>query len=332
MKVWGAIFNIIAVLIIITITMSMSQFIRISRRDFDQERLNISVTYATEAMFRESLKVQDIGLDYFHEDMIDISPGNSLDTFLELMSINYGLSNSQENSELLLNNINALILLDSSGFYTLQLVQDDTTPQDNIMGREFAFRWSVKIPYMKTVGNTTVALSTGREGWASITTGGTILAQEGEDNPLGLTDLQINSTIREQIKENIIAEASKRELDTGIFDNLITIPFTQTITGVNPLDPPGILLLMSGGGYASVDDISAVSVSGFKVRERNNIVGFIENSSGRRYYAKQGQLDPGRINIPGPSGYMILDYFNNMREAAEAGFFPHIGILRRKVR
>lgn len=328
MKVWAPTFNIFAVLLMLMLTTAYHNITRAVDRDFDQIRLNHAVRYATEAAFLEAIRVDDIGIGYDNLELVSVSPGKSLDTFINMLAINYDMSLSEENKQFIQNSIASIVLTGNYGFYITQLVENDTTPGNNVRGGEFEIRWSPKIPYFMTIGNTTYALNLNKERWVSVSDALTIRVPNDIGYPAGITRENVLEAVNNQITDTMIQEIERKNSNNQRFDFRFFLPVETTRAGVNPIQGPGILVFMQSAKFASSERINAVSVAGFRATRRINIIAFTENIGGvnRKFYSLEGQMDPIDIG----TRYRIENFFRNTREAALAGYAPHFGLLTRK--
>lgn len=329
MKVWSTIFNIFTLLIMGLMSISYIHVSRVANRDFNQARLNQAIEYATKETFTEALAVEDIDLDYETMGTVNINTGQSLDIFETMMCINYDMSVSYENKKYIENSIAAIVLSGNDGFYITQSVEDDTTPNNGVDGGEYVLRWSPKIPYLYEHSGTTYALNIGKEAYAGIDSSGKLIIPTNPGYPVGLTKEDAIIAANTQIKKAIVKEAEAKSSNNDNFEYNVNLPVETINTGVNPIDGPGILVLMSGNRFASPEPIDAISVSGYKTTKRVNVIAFTEMVNGveRKYYCYQGQMSPHDIN----SVYTIQNYYRTIADAAEAGYSPHYGLLSRKI-
>ena len=64
MKVWSAIFNLIAVVIIAIMLLVINNIDEVNHRQFEEIRLSYAIDYAVEAAFRAAVDTDSIGTDY----------------------------------------------------------------------------------------------------------------------------------------------------------------------------------------------------------------------------------------------------------------------------
>lgn len=329
MRVWSAVLNIIAVLFICIFLSDYRSLVDINERDLDQTRLNLAVEYATEGMFQKTIEIEDIDTDYSDMSVIHINSSDSLDIFETIMCFNYNMSPSDFNKALIEDSIAAAVLSGNDGFYITQLSDVDKNPNDDIDGGEKALRWSLKIPYIFEKDNSKYMINISEEKWAEIkmTNNGITLVLPTEDKyPDGITKQEAITSANNQINKAIIKEIKDRNTNQQGFKYKVYLPYETTKYGVNPIKGPGILMFIQDTKYASSQAMSAVSVSGFKVIEKATVIGFTDEI-GNKYYCYDTQIDPVDIGVK----YNIVNYFQSMESAAEAGFMPHYDLLSKKI-
>lgn len=330
MKVWAAIFNLFAVLIIMLLSLAYFNTNRVLDRDFNQARLNQAVKYSTEATLANSLSIEDTDLDYTDLNNISVSPGNSLDTFETMMCFNYNLSTSDSNKEDIENSIAVAVLSTNNGYYVTQTAEVDTTPNNGVRGGEYATKWSPKIPYTTKIGSKTYAINIGSKSYMGISDAGTVDTQVTSGYPMGINSQEKALEIANQeITKSMIKAIDDKNVNNDPFNYKFFLPSETTKTGINPIKGTGILVLMQNTDFASAEKISSISVSGYKAIKKVNVVSYIENVDGilKYYYCYQGQLNPNKIktysgSLPASVGDInqgyayVTNYFDNTRKAA----------------
>lgn len=329
MKVWSAIYNVFAVMILIMFSMAYLNVSKVSQRDFDQARLNQAVEFSTEATFRSALAVEDINVDYTNSDVVSINTGDSLDIFESLMCMNYDLSVSDNNKKLIEQSIASIVLTGNDGFYITQSAQDDTTPGDSVKGMEYSLKWSIKMPYLMRDGNNTYALNIGREAYTSISDSGIFEIPTSPGYPSGITKDKALEVANAQIQKVITKEIELKNINNERFNYNFQLPSVTNKNGVNPIDGAGILVLIQGADYVSSEKMNAISVSGYKTIKKINVIAFTETIDGtdRKYYCYQGQMDPTDIG----SRYRVNNYYNNIIDAAKDGYAPNYELMTKKI-
>lgn len=329
MKVWSVIFNMFALVVMGFMSIAYLNITRVCNRDFNTLRLNKAIEYAAKETFTEALAVEDLGVDYEDMGNININTGQSLDVFETMMCINYDMSVSYENKKYIENSIVAIVLSGNDGFYITQSVEDDTTPNNGVPGGEYVLRWSPKIPYLYSLNGSTFALNIGKGAYAWVDGTGKLIIPEDPDYPIDLTKEDALIAANNQIKKAIVTEAENKDSNNNQFEYNVNLPVQTINTGVNPIDGPGILVLMSGNRFASAEPIDAMGVSGYKTTKKVNVIAFTEMVNGveRKYYCYQGQMSPHDIN----NVYNVKNYYRTIADAAKDGYSPHYGLLSRKI-
>ena len=150
MKVWGSIFNLIAVVIIAIMLIIFNNIEETNSRQFEELRLAQAVDYAVEGAFRSAIATDTIGTDYTNGGMeeVQINPTQVMDTFYNIMCISYDMSNSPENKAKIEQSVATAVLCGIDGYYILESVEVDNDPYDPVVGGEYALSWGIKRPYI----------------------------------------------------------------------------------------------------------------------------------------------------------------------------------------
>lgn len=348
MKVWAAIFNLIAVLILLLLGISYFNLTATLERDFDQIRLNYAVEYATEAMFETTLESEDLDMDYTNLDKVQIDSSDALDIFCSLICFSYDMSLSEENFINIENSIASCVLAGSDGFYIGQMADYDSTPNDGILADSKRLRWSMKFPYFVKVGNYSYSVGYNDGQWKRVTKStntsdiksSKVYVPSDVGYPMGINDIDVKHAVNSQIRDAMLREIKANNLNKTGFDFKFYLPDNTTVNGVNPVEPPAVLLIMEGVDFASTERINALSVAGFKVVKRVNVVAFVDKKTGRHYYCYESQLlDEEKDACCGGNGsYHIENYYRDIRTAAESKglgsneyYSPYYDIMARKI-
>lgn len=346
MRVWSALFNIIALILILFIVIIFFNTTRVLERDFDQARLDYAVSFATRAMFEKTLEIGDLNADYTDISNVQLNSSNALDTFDNIMCMNYDLSTSKENKTMIENSIASVVLASSDGYYIAQLVNDYEIVGKNGVDNEVVniqtLKWSPKIPYYVTLEgyNTTYALNFIDKKYISIRHGvsnadsSTISIPQNPGYPGAIDANTVLKEVNNQITNSMIYEMNVRNYTKKENEYKFYLPLEQTYKGVNPIEGPSILMLVQGVEYASTQRLDAISVAGYKVAAKIAVIAFEDTARGnRKFYCYESQLPSDDISI-GSSGsgrYRIVNYYNNTTEAAKAGYAPNYEFLKRKI-
>lgn len=348
MKVWSAIFNIIAIMILMLLLLVYSNMSTVIQRDFDQLRLNYAVEYATEAMFRTTLKTEDIDTDYVDLDDVKVDSSDALDVFCSMICLSYNMSLSDENFENIENSIAAIALAGNDGYYIGKLSDNDASHGDGILVDSKRLKWSVKMPYIVKQGNYSYSLNHSNDNWnrvslssnSSSISSSTVHVSTEESLPMGITQDSITHAINTQVRDSLMAEIDRKNDNRKGFEYKFFLPDTTTVGHVNSLDPPSILVVMEGIDFAAQQKINALSVAGFKVTKKVNVLAFVDKETNRSYYCYESQLrDEEKDACCGGTGnFHIENYYKNMKSAASAispttgeHYYPYYDVLTRKI-
>lgn len=348
MKVWGAIFNVVAVLIIMILFVVYSNMSTVIQRDFDQVRLNYAVEYATEGMFQTTLKSEDLDIDYTDIENVKIDSSDALNVFCSMLCLSYDMALSDENFENIENSISAIALAGTDGFYIGKMSDNDASFGDGILVDSKKLRWSVKIPYFISDENYTYAVSFGSDDWSRIScttsdssiSGVNIHVSANEGLPMGISEEDVQHAVNNQVRNALLAEINHRNYNQEAFDYKFYLPDTTTVNHVNPIEPPSILLVMRGIDFASSEKINALSVAGFKVTQRVNVIAFVDTVTNKSYYCYESQLrDEERDACCGGTGrFHIENYYKDIKDAASdispttgEHYYPYYDVMTRKI-
>lgn len=314
MKVWSAIFNLIAVMMLVFMLVMYLNYTKVLKRDFDQARLNQALEYATEGMFQKTIEVEDIDTDYSDMYSVEINPSDSLDIFECIMCFNYNMSPSEENKKHIENFIPTAVLSTNDGYYIAQWIED------------YGLHWSLKYPYYIDIGDKSYTVNLHTEKWMSGTESGQFKVSVGTGYESGITMEEAVTAANNQINLAMINEIERKNDNGNTFNFKFFLPSETTEKGVNPITGPSVLLFMQGVDFASTERMNSIAVSGFKTVTRANVVAFIEN--GRKFYCYESQMDPNLIS----SGvYDIRDTYRTIEDAALDGYSPHFDLLTKKI-
>ena len=334
MKAWSAIFNIIAVMVLILTLVIFQNMVKVYERDFDQERLDYAVEFATRAMFDKTIEIEDIDLDYTDLGNIQLNSSDALGTFTDIMCLNYDMSLSEENKLHIESTIASTALAGNNGFYVLRWVTNRTKDANGTFTEEQLNRWSPKIPYFVNANDRVYAVNFVEQRYASINnyTGNEgkfsddLVVPSVSGYPLSLTQSEVMKNVNEQVTNTMLYEMRKRNPNMDVSAYKFYLPVETTVKGVNPIDGPSIMMVLHGVDYASTQKMSALSVSGYKAIKKVNVLAFREIATGRIYYCYETQIPTTRLGE-----FEMENYFGKIEDAAKAGYKPHVGFLANKI-
>ncbi|MBR1453190.1 MAG: hypothetical protein IJ593_00875 [Lachnospiraceae bacterium] len=341
MKNWSPIFNIIAVIAFVVFCATLVNVSDIANRDFDQERYSYVVQKATEAMFEKTVFSGNTELDYSDLEYVEINCANALETFDRVVCYSYDMSPSKENFALINDSIAACVIAGFNGYYVLETSLNDKVSSTN---PGYTQRFSVKIPYTFSNSSTTYIVDAKKASSASMKKNdhedSPVVYTSGNSDIAGLSqEAQFTRLINKQITDAAITEmlssnkVSQREIERF----RIRFPDEQTVSGVNPISVPGIIMFCSNASFASKERLESMSVAGYKVVRRNRVLGFYDSITRQAYYCYEGQLQDSEKSTAG-GRFVIEDFFKTKDEACRATsqavgkkYTPYYDIIARKI-
>ena len=358
MKVWTAVFDIVAVLIMV---MLLSYYLNVSTTidtEFNQARYEYAIRQATEAMFKQAIESEDIELDYSSMTYVNINASNGLEIFDRVICANYNMSYCDDNCNEINQSIAACVIAGYDGYYITEMSESDDIKGNGSTVDNYTLRFSPKYPFYVEAGGRTYAVDTYKNTYASLASntlaniGDTpkVSTKVGDPLPAGLTKERVNKAINVQIRDKILSEIYSSD-NVALKDYTqfrLYFPDDRTVTGVNPFEVPGIFVMMQGADFAKTEGMTSIGVAGFKVVPKQKVVLFTDTRTGRHYYCMQGQLKEeekdlasGGVVVGGVEGkFHIDDYVYTVKEAAEATYnnvengehyYPYYDILVRKI-
>lgn len=352
MKVWAPIFNLVTALLLILLGASYINICEVIERDFDQARYDYAVRQSTEAMFRSTLRAEDIGLDYRDMSYVSIDSSEALEIFDRVMCANYNMAPSDANFSAINDGIAACAIAGYDGYYLLESSDSDSIDNNGSARDGYALKFSTKKPYLIANDRMMYAVDTYKKTYSGMSltehNADPILYTTGAALPSGITEDSLQTEINKQIRSAILNEAANsNNVELGSLEGFrLLFPDETTVTGVNPFEVPGIFIIMDGVKYASTDTLSSMAVSGYKVVKKVNVIAFTDISTGRSYYCYEGQLRDeektaasGGIALGGSYGnFEIENYYGSIREACQEvspttglHYAPYYDIMARKI-
>ena len=330
MKTWSALFNFIAVWIIIIMLTVLYRHVDAIQADYDTAVLRQVIEYAGEAAFNSAVvQSGDIGMDYTKLGKVQLYTSEALRVFEDIVCLSYGMSLSAENRAHIESLIPSAILCTYDGYYITKLADDNVAE----------LKWSLKIPYTieaKRNGKTsTVAIRMDSEENFVIdnddTTGKVKPYKSygnGEDGA-GFQDSELNRDIARARINTIITNAlshniSQISADRGGKNYRVYLPAETTFTGINTIDGPSLIILLEGGDFAGKAKVSEAAISGLKVVRKRWVMGF-KDAEGNLWYCYESQLTDEVLSDP---NIQVNDRpFSSPLDAALSGYKPHFKLL-----
>lgn len=336
MKVWSAIFNMIAIVIIAIMLIVFYNIEETNVRQFEEARLAQAIDYSVEGAFRAAVATDSIGTDYTNGGLeeVQLNPSQIMDTFYNLVCLNYNMVSSVENKGKIENSVATAVLCGIDGYYVLESVEVDSNPLDVVIGGEYKLKWGYKRPYLVYSQNNSrlFAANLVNEKTLEYQVGQSYISRQsfnsdkGEDAglpPTGLSRAIVDNAISKLITEDINYAIHTRNINST--ENKMRsfyLPSGDTMTAINQIKSPSLILIFQDSTFLNGYDINICSVGGARVKVRSSVIGFQIAGDSTKYYCYAGQqLDE--------TGVTVLDRFDTLHDAAMAGYHPHIDWLRK---
>ena len=346
MKVWNAIFNLIAVVIIAIMINVIYSIDDTNQRQFEEVRLSYAIDYATEGAFRACIATDSIGTDYSNEGLkeVELNPTMVLPTFYNVLALSYDLSPSDANFMKIEQSIATGFLAAVNGYYVLEPAEVDTNPLDYEIGEEYRLLWGVKRPYLVYTregsgeydGRLFAVNLVNEKSTEYITEGvgiGGVVEEpfvtrdkyEGTNLNEDIVNMSISKLLTEDINYAIHARNA-----ANIYGTISTfyVPSSDSMTAVNDVTSPALAIIFQDSTFLNGYDMDVISIGGARVKPKTQIIGFTLN--GTKYYCFAGQ-QLGRTFITGEPKPQIGEgekIFKSIHEAAKAGYSPHMMFLQ----
>ena len=339
MKWFGPVLNTVTLFILCYILLITYNRADTLSKAFDTKRLDTALDYCTEAAFLEAVDTGSLENDYTNLYKVTLNPENSIDIFERMMCLNYNMSTSKSNMEAVENNIVAALMACNDGYY----ISDFESFNDADKNTVHPLMWSLKRPYTLTVYNDSSALTeeeqiaSGIKGVYSVHLAdrqGILLKNNGkpvyftdytgaEDSPklagYKINDTLVRGAISKSITDNLRDAIEKKyEMQGGVTYKLY-IPMKDTESGINSINYPSLLFIFNGGGFTGRVANRQVSLGGFKVARRVEVIGYTRKINGvdRKLYCYESQIPSTIIGT-----LEVNEKFATIEDAAQAGYTP----------
>lgn len=351
MKVWSAIFNLFAVVLMAFLLILFYRTEEVNTQQFEELRLRYAVDYATEAAFSRVVRSGDLGMDYVDIDNVEIGPGLALDAFKSIICLNYDMSMSRENMMHIENFIPTGVLFTRNGYYILELSETDSTPKgvalggDGVTGGEWSLKWSVKYPYKvdgANIGSSkdevtnriySISLNPVKdEEWTAVEKGTGLISDGKAYNtgtelyqPIGLTAQKAKFEITKLIMDDINYAINNRNYYNTTHKKMGTfyLPVTsEAKASINNVRRPTLIMFMQGVDFAGGNSVDTSSVGGVMAVRKRVVIGFRDTVSNINYYCYEKQLSKLQVEFPGR--YKPEEMLDSIEEAAIKNYKPHI--------
>ncbi|BCJ93096.1 hypothetical protein acsn021_06650 [Anaerocolumna cellulosilytica] len=287
------------------------------QKEYDTARLNQCLKYSTEAAFLSVFSRDNLSIKYQEMNDLKLEPGSSLDTFKDMICLNYGMAVNEENREYIENCISVAMLASSDGYYVTELTEINST--NGLNGDVYGLVWSSKLPYTLDIEIGIVGLNLVNEKWSKVTkSGSSIVVKEGDR----YTDLEVSAYINHNIKKrrinSLLTDALTFQVNAaselrGEVDYNFYLPPVQTFSGINDISNTSLIILLGNADFSGRAVSNNVTIAGLSAIRKIRVICYEED--GRKYYCYETQ-------IPQDSFGLIKMYYDTAMEAAKAGYAP----------
>lgn len=339
MKTWASVFNVIALLVLCMLLTVYFNLSRMCERDLDQIIYNYAVRQATEAMFCETLTSEDIDMDYDDRGYLAINSSNALETYCRVLCYNYDIAISEENFAAIRNSIKVCALCGFDGFYVAQTFATDSIEDNEITKDGYDLSFGLKHPYTIEANGNIYMLNTYNESYTFLSAdqdnADRVVISSVYGYPAGITSDLVQRGINNCVRSAVLEELENaKNVNGDETDFRLYLPEVTTLTGVNPVRPPCVLLIADSMDFVSDIKITATAVSGYTVVMPTYVIGIKDVKTGKYYYCYETQM-----NSAEESSFEVVDYFSDIETAAAAEtpagdgthYAPHFDLMTRKI-
>ncbi len=351
MKVWSALFNFIAVLVLAMMILTVYKIDAVNKRQFEEIRLSYAINYATEAAFRATIETDSIATDYSKGELneVQVNPAMALPVFYNILALSYDMSLSEDIKMKMEQSIATGFLCATNGYYILEPIEWDSNPYDHEIGGEYKLSFGVKRPYIVYAPDSTMGID--RLFAVNIVNEKSIeyipelfadadmvkdepLIERSEYKGTPLTKELVRQSVSKWLTEDINMAIHKRNL-MSIYDTVNTFyfPAGESMTAINNVTSPSLAIIFQDSTFLNGYDMDVVSVGGVRVQPRSNVLGFKLKGDPTLYYCYAGQQlgDTFKNGDKKPNtepDFSITARYNTVHEAVLDGCSPHLMYLQ----
>jgi hypothetical protein len=291
---------------------------------FEEQRLQIVVNYATEAAVQE-MTANSASLDQDYESIskisvdpyesiskISVDPAVALDTFAVILGKNYNIPLSSINKQsILLDYVPVFMVATYDGYYTTSDVVINSSGVENKI-------FSPKMPYLYQVteidGTTTdYSLNMSLETAIKVDAYGNITKEVGVI-PEELQSSFINEQISDALNAKLVEVASTRARGTFYIPSEAT-----TVGATNAIKSTTVFAYIDNFDlHGKSQDLQSFGVGGSRIKNNDFVAGFLLNDAyglQQKYYCYSKDL---------PATAVLVEVFDTPEEAAQSGYYYYI--------
>lgn len=347
MKVWSAIFNLIAVLVIALMILAIQKMDAVNDRQFEQLRLSYAIDYATEAAFRATISTDSIGTDYANEGLkeVELNPAMAMPTFYNVLALSYDMSLSDDVKARIEESVATGFICAVNGYYVLEPIEIDRDPYDHEIGGEYTLSFGVKRPYIvyaydpgysqnrlfavNLVNDKNVEYIPEKFGDSDVANTEPLF-ERNDYTGTPLTKELSKYYISRWLTEDVTIAINKRNM-SNIHKEVKTfyVPSSDSMTAVNDIVSPCLAIIFQDSTFLNGYNMDAVSIGGARVQPRSNVLGFKLPGDNTVYYCFAGQqLGTEFVTGQPKPAINIIKRYNTIHEAVLDGCHPHLMYLQ----
>ena len=336
MRSWYAIADMVGLFVLMIVMVTIFHRMDIYEQEYNAHRQEIAVEYSTEAAFDTALARNTAGLNYKNYQDVEIDTKDVLTTFEDMMCYNYNLSRTDTSRAAIEDTIRGGMLLAKDGYYVLSLqdnsykytkaqIEAMTDEEKNEKLGTKKLMWLPKQPYIGKIrdnkGSTIKTVSFNLSGnvcrFVETATGKYTKTDNGPlDTRLGTDFAKARRTAISQTVTNALARSVdnndevRGEAEFGSY-----IPSDQTISGINRIASPTIIMVMQGGTFTGQVAHENVAFTGIRTIKPARYIGYIKK--GKKMYSRERQ---GAADDPACSHFN--DMSSSEEQLARDGYVP----------
>lgn len=349
MKVWNAIFNLIAVMIIAFMILAIQKMDAVNDREFEQVRLSYAIDYATEAAFRATISTDSIGTDYANDGLkeVELNPAMAMPTFYNVLALSYDMTLGDDVKAKIESSVATGFICAINGYYILEPIEIDRDPYDHEIGGEYKLSFGVKRPYIVYANDP--GLGRDRLFTINLVNDKNVeyipekhtnpdeankepLFERNDYDDTPLTKELVKQSISKWLTEDINIAINNRNI-TNIegykVNKTFYVPAADSMTAVNDIVSPCLAIIFQDSSFLNGYNMDAISIGGARVQPRSNVLGFKLPGDNTTYYCFAGQQlgDKFVTGQPKPA-INIVKRYNTIHEAVLDGCHPHFMYLQ----
>lgn len=323
-KSFGVI-NLVALLFLAALLIGYMHYVGKERDEIERLKLSYAIDYAADAGAFAMLNTTDLDMDYTKHQYFTVNPQLALDTFLDVLCLNYEMFPNEPNRAHMKDYIPVAAVAAYDGYYiaTQQLVRNGggNYPETAASDADWDVVFGMKLPYRyeNETDGISYALNMGMQDTLALSDHSLYKHPGLPPTATGtMTVTEARAHMNNLISHEMANRIDQLNDTNPNWKNFFYIPSQlTTFSGVNPIEGPSFLVLVQGVTLNTTKPISGFSISGTTIGSRRMVAGY--SRDGVRYYTYADRVPPG---------VAVTQLFDSMNEAASANYYPDIEALK----